>query len=156
MTLRILTSQEIEIDFNFKVMNFNITFTSYWKCLESCKKNHYPMDNAIHLSYNRAHLFRVKVTFHLLRVHIRGVIAFMPFFGSWKNYYPVDCAIHLSHNRPLLFIQSNILYCIHFSSKCQTQLARRSRKLSKCYSMNLELVCIIIVWLYVLLIAGTT
>ena len=51
MIPEILNMQEIKTDFNLKILNFNMGFTSYWKCLESLK-NHYPMDSAIHLSYN--------------------------------------------------------------------------------------------------------
>ena len=37
------------------MLNFCKGFTSYWTCLESLK-NHYPVDSAIHLSYNRPHV----------------------------------------------------------------------------------------------------
>ena len=38
MTPGILNSQEIKSDFNSKMMNFNMRFTSYLTCLESLKK----------------------------------------------------------------------------------------------------------------------
>ena len=67
--------------------------------------------------------------FNYLQLTIRNKTASLFSGESWNDVNYIVDFIHRTY--------------IHFSLKCQIQLAQRSRKLLKCYWMNLELVCIV-------------